>query len=124
MPACMVADITVVDPEAMTVYGRRSYPTLAAAGGKMLAVSRPPQALEGDRQPSLLVLIEFATAKQAREWVVSPECQPARQAAPSGGQDESHPAGGERNRESLAGPRAFARVRRAGAADTEGGAAR
>jgi uncharacterized protein (DUF1330 family) len=52
---------------------------LVAAGGKRLAASRRPQVLEGNWQPSLLVLIEFATAEQARECLASPEYQPARQ---------------------------------------------
>jgi uncharacterized protein (DUF1330 family) len=35
--------------------------------------------LEGDWQPRVVVLIEFATAGQARQRLASPEYQPARQ---------------------------------------------
>jgi uncharacterized protein (DUF1330 family) len=79
MPAYLVADIAVIDPDGIAEYGRRAYPTLVAAGGKMLALSRPAGVLEGDWQPGLLVLIEFATAEKARQWLASPEYRPARQ---------------------------------------------
>jgi uncharacterized protein (DUF1330 family) len=78
MPAYLVADIAVIDPPGIEEYGRRSYPTLLAAGGKLLAAGRPPQVLEGDWQPGLLVLIEFPSAQQAQRWLASPEYQPAR----------------------------------------------
>ncbi len=79
MPAYLVADIAVIDPAGIEEYARRAYPTLVAAGGHMLAASSPPQVLEGDWQPGVLVLIEFATAEKARQWLASPEYQPARQ---------------------------------------------
>jgi uncharacterized protein (DUF1330 family) len=79
VPAYLVADIAVIDPEGIAEYARRAYPTLLAAGGKMLAVSRPAEVLEGDWRPGILVLIEFATAAKARQWLASPEYRPARQ---------------------------------------------
>ncbi len=48
------------------------------AGGQMLAVSSAPQVLEGERQPGVVVLIEFATAEQRRHWLASPGYQLAR----------------------------------------------
>jgi len=45
----------------------------------MLAASSQSEVLEGDWQPGVLVIIEFATAEKARQWINSPEYQPARQ---------------------------------------------
>ncbi len=51
MSAYLVADIAVLDPDGIAEDGRRSYPTLLAASGQMLAMSSAPQVLEGDWQP-------------------------------------------------------------------------
>jgi uncharacterized protein (DUF1330 family) len=77
MPSYIVADIRVIDPDGMQEYGKLAYPTLVAAGGKMLAIDRQAEIIEGDWQPGILVLIEFPTADDARKWLESPEYQPA-----------------------------------------------
>jgi len=75
--AYLIADITVTDPHGMEEYGKLAYPTLVAAGGKMLAVSSRPEVIEGEWQPGIVVLIEFPTVKDIKEWLDSPEYQPA-----------------------------------------------
>jgi uncharacterized protein (DUF1330 family) len=53
-------------------YGKLAYPTLVATGGKMLAASSQSEVIEGEWQPGVLVIIEFATAEKARQWINSP----------------------------------------------------
>jgi len=79
MSAYIIADITILDTDGLEQYGNLSYPTLVAAGGKILASTNQAEILEGNWQPGLVVIIEFATAEKARQWLNSPEYQPARQ---------------------------------------------
>ncbi len=50
----------------------------------MLAASSQSEVLEGDWQPGVLVIIEFATSEKARQWINSPrknrciDCVPTR----------------------------------------------
>lgn len=69
----------MIDQAGMVEYGKLVYPTLIAAGGKILAASSQAEVLEGDWQPGVIVLIEFATAESARLWLNSPAYQPTRQ---------------------------------------------
>ena len=78
MTGYLIADITVTSPRGMEEYGELAYPTLVAAGGKMLAVSSRPEIIEGDWQPGIVVLIEFPTVEELKKWLDSPEYQPAR----------------------------------------------
>ena len=79
MPAYIVADIAWSDPDKIQEYSRLAYPTLVAAGGKMLAATSEPAILEGSWHPGILVLIEFPSAEAAQKWLDSPEYQPAKE---------------------------------------------
>jgi uncharacterized protein (DUF1330 family) len=79
VPAYIVADVEWNDPVKIEEYSRLAYPTLVAAGGKMLAATDQAEVIEGRWEPGILVLIEFPTAEDARKWLDSPEYQPARQ---------------------------------------------
>lgn len=79
MPAYIVADIAWRDPDKIEDYSKLAYPTLVAAGGKMLAATSEPAILEGDWHPGILVLIEFPSAEAAQQWLDSPEYQPAKE---------------------------------------------
>ena len=79
MPAYIVADIAWNDPDKIQEYSRLAYPTLVAAGGKMLAATSEPAIIEGTWHPGKLVLIEFPSAEAALQWLDSPEYQPARE---------------------------------------------
>ena len=79
MPAYILANINVIDPTGIEEYGKLAFPTLVAAGGKILAASSQAEVLEGDCQPGVIVVVEFTTAEKARQWLNSPAYQPARQ---------------------------------------------
>lgn len=79
MPAYIVADVEWIDPAKIEEYSQVAYPTLVAAGGKMLAATDQAEVIEGEWGPGILVIIEFPTAEDARRWLDSPEYRPARE---------------------------------------------
>ena len=78
MPAYAIFDIVVTDPERYEDYKKLAPPAIAAYGGKYLARGGKLDVLEGDWEPSRIVVLEFPTAEQARAWIDSPEYREAR----------------------------------------------
>lgn len=78
MPAYAIFDITIHDPERYEDYKKLAPPAIAAYGGKYLARGGRLDVLEGDWNPSRIVILEFPTAEQARAWIDSPEYRKAR----------------------------------------------
>ena len=78
MAAYVIADgLQVRDATAFREYQPQAAATVQQYGGKFLVLGGPAQTLEGDWQPSL-VIIEFESAAQARAWYDSPEYRPLR----------------------------------------------
>lgn len=83
MPAYIVVDANVHDPEAFKAYAEKVGATLKAHGGKPIA-NNAPETLEGDWAPQRVVILEFADEAAAKGWYNSPEYQeiiPLRQRA-------------------------------------------
>lgn len=78
MPAYLINDMEVTDPDAFRTYAEMSPPTVARYGGRFLARGGAVDLLEGDRLPKRLVIIEFPSVERARAWLDSPEYAPAR----------------------------------------------
>ncbi len=78
MLAYVIVDIEVTDPLGYEEYKRLAAPTVAHFGGRYLARGGPNETLEGDWQARRLVILEFETVEQARNWLHSPEYAPAR----------------------------------------------
>jgi uncharacterized protein (DUF1330 family) len=78
MPAYLVVNIDVQDSERYALYRAMVPATLAAFGGRYLARGGHTEVLEGDWQPSRLVIVEFPSVERAREWLESPEYAEAR----------------------------------------------
>ena len=78
MPAYAIFDITVHDPVRYEEYKKLAPPAIAAYGGKYLVRGGQLDVLEGDWNPSRIVVLEFPTAEQARAWIDSPEYREAR----------------------------------------------
>lgn len=76
--AYVIADVTVTDPAGYEDYRRRVPATIEKYGGRFIARGGTIEVLEGDWQPSRLVIIEFPTADEARAWWNSPEYAAAR----------------------------------------------
>ena len=73
MPAYLIVDSTVTDPDGMTDYRARVGATYAKYGGKRVLRSRRLATLEGDWSPNGITMLEFESADKALEWYNSPE---------------------------------------------------
>ncbi|WP_033294686.1 DUF1330 domain-containing protein [Amycolatopsis jejuensis] len=78
MPAFVIANIAVHDPENYEEYRRDSPPLTAEFGGRYLVKGGETVSLEGDWRPNRFVLIEFADLEQARRWYTSDRYAPLR----------------------------------------------
>lgn len=75
MPAYVIVDSKVTDPERMKAYGAKVGATLKAHGGKPIVAGGGIEVLEGDWDPARLIVLEFADAAAARAWYNSPDYQ-------------------------------------------------
>lgn len=78
MPAYAIFDIEVTDPATYEEYKKLAPPAIAAHGGTYLARGGAVHQLEGDWNPSRIVILEFATAQQAKDWIDSADYREAR----------------------------------------------
>jgi uncharacterized protein (DUF1330 family) len=79
MPAYIIMDVDVTDPVVYEEYKKLGPAASAAYGGKFLVRGGPVEVLEGNWMPKRLVIVEFASAEQARAWWSSPEYGPAKE---------------------------------------------
>jgi uncharacterized protein (DUF1330 family) len=73
MPAYVIFDIHVDDPDAYGPYRERAGATVEAHGGRYLARGGAHEVLEGEWDVDRLVVLEFPSMERAREWYRSPE---------------------------------------------------
>ena len=73
MPAYLISDVTVRNPEAFETYRTRAAKAIARYGGRYLVRGGDIQLLEGRWEPRMLVIVEFPSVGQARAWYKSPE---------------------------------------------------
>lgn len=78
MPAYVLADIEVTDPDAYEDYKRLSSAAAEKYGGRFVVRGGKTEALEGDWATGRFVMIEFADGEAARRWYDSPEYAEAR----------------------------------------------
>lgn len=78
MPAYVVLDIAVKDPDLFEEYRKLAPATIEAYGGKYVARGGKAEALEGDWTPNRIVILEFENAEIAKSWLNSPEYREAR----------------------------------------------
>ncbi len=78
MPAYVIADIEITDPEVYKEYVKLAPATVAQYGGRYLARGGHTEVLEGEWRPRRLVILEFESVEKAKAWVNSPEYAPAR----------------------------------------------
>jgi uncharacterized protein (DUF1330 family) len=84
MPAYVILDIDVTDPDEYEGYRQRSGAIADQYGGRFLVRGGGPRTVEGDWAPSRIVVLEFPSSEAARAWYDSPEYQeilPLRQGA-------------------------------------------
>jgi uncharacterized protein (DUF1330 family) len=78
MPAYVIIETDVHDPEQYEQYKAASPGAVAAGGGRFLARGGELAVLEGDWTPKRLVVLEFEDLEAAKRWYDSPEYREAR----------------------------------------------
>ncbi len=73
MTAYVIVDIEVHDPVGYEEYKKLSPAAVALYGGKYIARGGKTETLEGDWSPSRLVILQFESSEQAKDWLNSPE---------------------------------------------------
>jgi uncharacterized protein (DUF1330 family) len=79
MPAYVIVETDITDPERYERYKAASPGAVAATGGRFVVRGGELAVLEGDWRPSRLVVLEFADLDAARRWYESERYQAARQ---------------------------------------------
>lgn len=77
MAAYVIVEMTVTDPVRIEDYRKQAGASVAAYGGKFVVRGGKIDPLEGDWNPQRIVVLEFATADQAKKWWTSPEYRAA-----------------------------------------------
>ena len=76
MAAYVIGSVTVQDPSWLEEYGPAVNAMVEANGGKYIVRDLEPNHLEGDGAvPTVIVVLEFPTAEQARAFYDAPEYQ-------------------------------------------------
>jgi uncharacterized protein (DUF1330 family) len=78
MAAYVIVDIMVHDPVVYEEYKKLAPPAVVLYGGKYVARGGTVETLEGDWSPKRLVILEFPTTAQAKQWLNSKEYSAAR----------------------------------------------
>ena len=79
MPAYVIVEIEILDPESYEAYKKLTPASISAYGGKFIVRGGKTESLEGDWNPQRLVVLEFPTIEQAKNWWNSPEYTPAKE---------------------------------------------
>jgi uncharacterized protein (DUF1330 family) len=78
MPAYVIVETDITDPQQFEQYKAASPGAIAAAGGRFVVRGGELAVLEGDWQPSRLVVVEFEDLATAKRWYHSDIYQQAK----------------------------------------------
>lgn len=78
MPAYIIVETDITDPEQYEQYKAASPGAIAAGGGRFIVRGGELAVLEGDWQPSRLVVLEFPDLEAAKAFYDSEEYTAAR----------------------------------------------
>ena len=73
MPAYVLAEITITNPDGYKAYTQQVPATIERYGGRFLVRGGRAHALEGEWPEKRRVIIEFPSVEAARQWWDSPE---------------------------------------------------
>jgi uncharacterized protein (DUF1330 family) len=79
MPAYVIVETDIHDPEQYEQYKAASPAAVASGGGRFVVRGGELAVLEGDWQPTRLVVLEFEDLDAVKRWYDSPEYQAAKQ---------------------------------------------
>jgi uncharacterized protein (DUF1330 family) len=71
MPAYVLAQVKVKNPEKMAAYSQAAGPTVAAFGGELTLRAPVTEVLAGESDVERVVMIKFPDADAARGWYTS-----------------------------------------------------
>ncbi len=80
MPAYVIADVDITVPVKYEDYKKLTPGAIAKHGGRFIARGGQTATLEGNWRPGRVVIIEFPTFEQARNFYTSVEYTAARRA--------------------------------------------
>jgi len=72
MAAYIIFDVEVTDPAATDDYAKLANESLVPFQSKTILHGGMVEVLEGDWEPKTLVIVEFESMEQARQWYKSP----------------------------------------------------
>jgi uncharacterized protein (DUF1330 family) len=78
MAAYVIVETDITDPERYEQYKAASPSAIAAGGGRFLVRGGELAVLEGDWQPTRLVMLEFEDLASAKRWYESDAYQEAK----------------------------------------------
>ncbi|HEU0127157.1 MAG TPA: DUF1330 domain-containing protein [Pseudonocardiaceae bacterium] len=78
MPAYVIVETDITDPERYAQYKASSPGAVAAGGGRFVVRGGELAVLEGDWRPSRLVVLEFEDLAAAKRWYESEVYQEAK----------------------------------------------
>jgi uncharacterized protein (DUF1330 family) len=78
MPAYVIIETDIHDPDQYEQYKAASPAAVESGDGRFVARGGELAVLEGDWQPSRLVILEFPDLEAAKRWYDSPEYVEAR----------------------------------------------
>jgi uncharacterized protein (DUF1330 family) len=78
MPAYVIADISITDPNTYERYKGMAPASIAKYGGRYLVRGGTTSVLEGAWTPGRMVILEFKDAETARQWWSSTEYADAK----------------------------------------------
>jgi uncharacterized protein (DUF1330 family) len=78
MPAYVIVETEVTDPEQYEQYKAASPAAIASGGGRFLVRGGELAVLEGDWQPPRIVVLEFEDLAAAKRWYESEAYQAAK----------------------------------------------
>jgi uncharacterized protein (DUF1330 family) len=73
MPAYVISEVEVRDPEAMERYRTSAARSIAQYGGRYLVRGGQAETVEGGPPARTLIIVEFPSMARLREWYASPE---------------------------------------------------
>ena len=79
MPAYVIVDIVVNDPERYEQYKQLAPPSIAAHGGRYIARGGQVTVLEGTWNPRRCVILEFPSVEAATAWWAADDYAAAKQ---------------------------------------------
>lgn len=68
MPAYIIVEMKITDPDRYRDYTAAAPATVAAAGGEYIVRGGRHETLEGDWQPARVAVLKFPTYEQAKAW--------------------------------------------------------